>query len=194
MIELTMPRELVVFFVMVCCGAAVAVFFDFLRAVRIFFKPNAIVVGITDTVFWVLSAFAAAACVWNFYDGKLRFFEPVGLGLGVVLYFSLLSKWILRFFLFLIENIFKIVRVIFKILLTPALFLYKILVVPIKGITVSVYRKTASKVSLKDMVSKLRIKRQKKPKKKKTTKRRTSEHERVQGKNHWICKKSQKGN
>lgn len=194
MIEQIMPRELIVFFVMVCCGAAAAVFFDFLRAVRIFFKPNGIVVGITDTVFWTLSAFAATACVWNFYDGKLRFFEPVGLGLGAVLYFLLLSKWILRFFLFLIENIFKIVRVIFKILLTPALFLYKILVVPIKGITVSVYRKTTSRVSLKDIAGKLKIKRRKKPKRKKTTNRRTSEHERVQRKNHRIRTKTQKGN
>lgn len=136
-----MNPEVFVFLAMTACGAAISVVFDFIRAVRMCFKPNSVAVAVSDVAFWVFATFCAAACAWNLNSGIFRFYEPLGLILGAVLYFLLLSRWILRVFLFIIENIFKFVRFILKILLTPTLFLYRILVVPVKNILTNKGRK-----------------------------------------------------
>lgn len=128
-----MNREVFVFLVMVVCGGAISMLFDLFRACRIEIKPPDWAVAVSDVLFCAISVFFIVACVWNFNSGIFRFYEIIGLVLGGVFYFSLLSKWILRLFLFIIENILKFVKLILKILLTPWLFLYKILIVPIQN-------------------------------------------------------------
>ncbi len=128
-----MNKDLLVFIVMICCGAAVSLFFDLLRAVRMTFKPPSVLVAVSDVVFTAAAVFAVMACVWNFNSGIFRAYEPIGLLLGGIFYFLLASRWILKLFLLIIENILKFVGFIFKILLTPSMFLYKILVVPVAG-------------------------------------------------------------
>ena len=127
-----MSREVFVFLIMVACGGGISVLFDLFRAFRIEIKPPAWAVAVSDVLFCAVSMFFIVACVWNFNSGIFRFYEIIGLILGGVFYFSLLSKWILKLFLFIIKNILKFVKLILKILLTPPLFLYKILVVPIQ--------------------------------------------------------------
>ena len=53
----------------------------------------------------------------------------IGLFTGVILYFSLLSKYFEHILKGIFKIIYKIFYLIFKILLTPARFLYKILLV-----------------------------------------------------------------
>ena len=114
-----MAREVWVLLAMVCTGALSGVLFDLMRAIRSNFKGT-VMAAVTDAVYWM----AVSVFVWYtlliFYDGQIRFFEFLGLGIGLVLYFLLLSRLILRIFI----GIFKL---FFKILLTPAGFLYKII-------------------------------------------------------------------
>lgn len=127
-----MTREVWIFFISVLCGGGIMLVFDLFRAVRMAIKAGNAVTAVSDVLFCAVAMFCAVACVWNINSGIFRFYELIGLILGGIFYFLLLSKWILKLFLFIIENILKFVRLIFKILLTPPLFLYKILVVPIQ--------------------------------------------------------------
>lgn len=137
-----MNREVCVFLAMVVCGGGISVLFDLFRAFRIETKMAVWAVALSDGLFCAVSMFFIAACVWNFNNGAFRFYEIVGLILGGVFYFSLLSKWILKLFLFIIKNILKFVKIILKILLTPPLFLYKILVVPIQKCIKNIRRRS----------------------------------------------------
>lgn len=128
-----MDRDVFLFLVMVLCGGGISLLLDFFRACRAAVKSNNAIVAVSDILFCALSLFIVFACVWNFGSGKFRFYEIVGLVLGGIFYFLLLSKWIFAVFLWIIKNILKIVGDILKILLTPPLFLYKILIVPIKN-------------------------------------------------------------
>lgn len=141
-----MPRELFVFLVMICCGSVLSLFFDLLRAVRSVVQQGKTAAAVSDAFFWIVSGFISVACVWNFYGGKFRFFEPLGIFLGAVFYFSLLSGAVLKLLTFVIDKIFKFIGLILKILLTPALFLYKILVVPAKEIFVCLFGIAKSKL------------------------------------------------
>lgn len=126
-----MNRELFVFLIMIACGGMLSLIFDVFRGIRTVLKPNDLIVSISDILFWLFVGFVIVAVVWNFNNGVFRFYEPVGIALGGVFYFLLFSKWILKIFLFIFENIFKFLKFILKILLTPPQFLYKILIVPI---------------------------------------------------------------
>lgn len=136
-----MAKEAVFFLIMTACGAGIAFLLDIFRAFRITLKPSAVIAAVSDVIFCALAMFFMFACVWNGNSGIFRFYELVGVILGAVLYFSLLSKWILTALIFVFENILKFTRFIFKILLTPLSFLYKILVVPIRNKTVNKIRK-----------------------------------------------------
>lgn len=116
--------------VMTVCGAAISVLFDMHRAFRRTFKPRGAMAVLGDIGFVLLSFLTAVACVWNFGDGKFRFYELTGLGLGCIFYFLLIGRYFLRAFVAVNENILKLGRFIFKLLLTPSRFLYKILVAP----------------------------------------------------------------
>ncbi|MCD8180390.1 MAG: spore cortex biosynthesis protein YabQ, partial [Firmicutes bacterium] len=122
-------REVLVFLAMTVCGGGISLMFDFFRAFRRAAKPCALIVALSDILFCAAALFAVTACVWNLNSGIFRFYEPVGLILGGVFYFLLLSKWIFKLFLFIFKNILKFGGFILKILLTAWTFLYKILVV-----------------------------------------------------------------
>ena len=126
-----MNREVWIFLMSVLCGGVVMLIFDLFRAVRRALKTGNVITAVSDVVFCLIAMFCSVACVWNVNNGIFRIYELVGSILGGIFYFLLLSRWIFKIFLFLIENILKFVRLIFKILLTPPRFLYKILVVPI---------------------------------------------------------------
>lgn len=126
-----MAKEVVFFFAMTACGVLISLLFDIFRAFRITVKPCTAAVALSDVLFCLSAMFIVLACVWNLNSGIFRFYEILGMVLGGTLYFSTLSKWILRLFAFIFENILKLSKIIFKILLTPLSFLYKILVVPI---------------------------------------------------------------
>ena len=134
-------REVYVFLAMIICGGALAVVFDMLRVMRMILNPSAVIVSASDILFWIFAAFVISAAAWNLNSGIFRFYEPLGIILGAVIYFLLFSKWILKLFLFIFENILKFAKLIFKILLTPPKFLYKILIVPIIGVIKNKRRK-----------------------------------------------------
>lgn len=124
-----MNKEVFAFLAMVVCGGGISALFDLFRAARAVLKPNTAVTAVSDALFVVAAGFALTACAWNLNSAGFRFYELAGLALGGIFYFLLLSKWIFGVFLFIFENILKFVGFILKILLTPTLFLYKILFV-----------------------------------------------------------------
>ncbi len=128
-----MAQEVIFFLALTACGAAIAFLLDIFRAFRIAVRPSSAAVAVSDVLFCAGAMFIALACVWNLNSGIFRFYEIVGIILGAILYFSSISKWILRFFVFVFRKILKFIKIICKILLTPLSFLYKILVVPVKN-------------------------------------------------------------
>ena len=130
---------------MTLCGAGLSLLFDFLRSIRRVIRFGTAAAAVSDILFWLAACGSAAACIWIFNNGQLRLFEFAGLAIGAVLYFCLLSKIMMRFFVYIIGFIFKIIRLICKILLTPLVFLYKILIVPFVGLALKIRNKILEK-------------------------------------------------
>ncbi len=117
-------HELIVFVFCFLCGVLCSSIFDMMRSFRKVYNQSTIIVTIADLLFWAISCFICFFTIFRINSGILRIYEFVGLFFGSFLYFLTISKPIKNVFVYF----FKFVEFIFKILLTPTCFLYKILV------------------------------------------------------------------
>lgn len=119
--------EIRIFLSFFISGAVCGMVFDFFRALRRNFSLSFVWVLITDSLFWIITTAISAFCVFYLNDGLLRSFVVVSFFIGVILYFFTVSALVLTAFLKIITIISQIIKLFFKILLTPLKFSYKII-------------------------------------------------------------------
>ncbi len=115
--------ELCIFVACVISGILSGLLYDFFTIFRI--KSKKLFVSLSDIFlsFVICVLIVSVFYLYNSFD--LRLYMFFGLFLGIILYFLCLST----IFVFCLTKIIKLFDFIFKILLTPTRFLYKILVV-----------------------------------------------------------------
>lgn len=135
--EVSISHQLYVFLAMTICGTCSGIIFDLFRIIRRQFKANTLTTSLSDILFWLIISMGMFLTLFYVSDGEIRWHEAIGVILGAVIYFLLFSKlfmtvvgWILRIFT-------KIFLTILKIILTPLVFLYKMIKRPLYWIFVS---------------------------------------------------------
>lgn len=119
------------FAVSMLCGVFAVVFWYALNGLRTALDAKLIINGILDVLWWVVLAIIFSASMWEIISLRIRFYEFLGVGIGAILCYFILGKPLDWFFGLIFAFFLKIIQFIFKILLTPWTFLYKILVVVI---------------------------------------------------------------
>lgn len=109
------------------CGAFMLFFWDMLGGMRRSFARGVLINTVLDVLWWLVSVSAFLWCLWHTELLQLRFFEAFAVVFGAVIYKITVSGIIKRLFFAFFSAIQKIIQFIFKILLTPGRFLYKIL-------------------------------------------------------------------
>ena len=124
-----MTNEMYAFICAIACGMLSVILWNITEALRNSMRAKAVLNGILDVLWWVTVVVVFCICVWEIVNFRIRAFEFIGVGIGAIFCHITLAKPI-RYVCGLIFGIFfKIIQFIFKILLTPWTFLYKILVV-----------------------------------------------------------------
>ena len=124
---LTLGEELRIFFYSVFGGALIMLLYDIFSVT--FKKDNwpFFVVTVCDGIF-VLSACAITIFITlSVSRGMVRFYEFLGLILGATLYKLTVSRLFCLLFSEVLYAIFTFFKIFFKILLTPLLFMYKMI-------------------------------------------------------------------
>lgn len=129
--EVRITNELYVFLCTVLAGISIGVVYDLFRVVRGRVKVSGLFTDIQDILFWVISTGIVFFVVFTTNNGKVRWYEFFGVILGMVFYFSALSRIFRRILNWILDIIVKIFFLCFKIVLTPLLFLYNIISKPI---------------------------------------------------------------
>ena len=133
-----------------CAGAAGICASDMVRALRSGSRAKGFIGGVLDFV----SIAAGAAALWlallYIARGELRFYWFLCVALGAVVYICTIKNVIYRLFYIIFKNIFNFLHLIFKILLTPARFLYKIISVGLYKITVGKCRQEGDDNDVKE--------------------------------------------
>ena len=119
-----MTADMISFFMSVLSGFICGIVYDMFRVLR-WLPAGKRLVSLFDFVFPAISAFVVTAVFYIYNECSLRLYMIVGVITGAVLYFMIFSRLIIA----VLKKIIKIIKFFLKILLTPIVFLYKILLV-----------------------------------------------------------------
>lgn len=124
--EISIAAQTVVFLQAILFGAAIGVYYDFLRAVRREGRLGSLLTALLDGVFWLTVIVAFALFVLLVADGSWRSYVLVGCGGGLALYFLTLSPMVLNLLVLVLESIFTVLGWLLRIVLFPVGLLHRI--------------------------------------------------------------------
>lgn len=134
------------FLVFVINGLIIGFLFDIFRILRISFKTKDFVTYIQDIIFWIITGFIVLYSVFVFNNGEIRFFIFLGIIIGIILYMTMLSNYIIKVNVEVIYFFKKIFNGVFRVLKIPFVYIGKILkrilFKPISFITINIKKIT----------------------------------------------------
>ena len=89
-------NQLYVFLIYFFSGVIIGLFFDVFRILRKSFKTPDFVTYIEDIIFWILTGLFLIYIIFKFNNGEIRSYIFIGLGIGIVLYMLIFSKYFLK--------------------------------------------------------------------------------------------------
>lgn len=148
------------FFTYLISGMIIGIFFDVFRILRKSFHTPDIITYIEDILFWLFTGAFLIVVLFKFEDGQIRFYNIVGLFIGIIIYMLSISKFFIKINVAIITFIKDIVYKIIKIILYPIKFIFKMLrkictpftffVINIKKIVSNCKKKMIKKVKFKN--------------------------------------------
>lgn len=119
-----MTREVLGLFGMTLSGAVAVFVRDIFKALK---TASGAPYAVLDIFFWLIITVGFTAALVYFNGGEIRGYSIIGACIGAILYFLTISHLVTKGFTVVFVTFFKFLQYIFKILLTPGRFLYKIL-------------------------------------------------------------------
>lgn len=109
---------------MIICGLLTGIVYDAYRVFRWKCRPPKIIIGIMDLSFWLITALFCFYVLFKVNYAEIRFYLFLAFGLGWTCYIFFIS----RYFINLLNEIIKIMAIIFgglsNLLLLPYRFVY----------------------------------------------------------------------
>lgn len=106
--------QLIDFINFIVIGIVISVIFDFFRAYRKQKKVTATVVVIQDILYFLIATIIVSVSIILFLDCDIRLYVFIGIVIGIFIYISVFSKYIMKLYTFLI-NLFSAIADIFFI-------------------------------------------------------------------------------
>ena len=123
---LSINNQLFLFLLSVFFGFVIGFFYDFLVIFRKIIKHFKFMVQIEDLIYWTISALLLFFIMLKENHGEIRGFLILRSFIGMILYFSAVSKIFLKISDKILSLIKKILIVTFKILFTPIGYVLKL--------------------------------------------------------------------
>ncbi len=112
----SLSNQAYIFLVTIVIGLFIGLIYDFFRLIRKIFVHKNSAVYFEDVLFWLISTFVCFYILLHKNNLELRFYLFLGIVLGLIFYFALISHFVLTF----------VIKII-TILLKPVAFIYNIL-------------------------------------------------------------------
>lgn len=108
-------NQLISFVIYIFIGSALGILFDFFRAIRKSIKHSNIATYIEDIIYVIISFFIVTFALQIISDGELRFYIFIGILIGIIICFLLLSKYLLGFETSILKVIKRILQFIISL-------------------------------------------------------------------------------
>lgn len=120
-------EQLSSFIIFTIIGVIISIIFDIFRILRKTFKTPDLITYIEDIIFWILTGLIVLFSIFLFNNGELRFYIFIVIIIGIVLYMLFISKYFIKFNVFIINLIKNIIAKILHIILKPIKCIYSLL-------------------------------------------------------------------
>ena len=115
------------FLIFVVNGIAIGLLFDLFRILRKSFKTNDFFTYIEDIIFWILTGIILLYSIFTFNNGEIRLFMFLGLFIGILMYMLMISSYIIKINVYIINLLKKIIGFIIHIFAIPFQYIYILL-------------------------------------------------------------------
>ena len=106
----TVTDPLLFFLASILFGVCLQAIYDIIRGIRRVFYHKSVFLFIEDIGFGIFTAVMAFIFLCTYNDGELRGFFFLGIVIGMILYYQLCSKFLLRAVIHITEKLKKIIR------------------------------------------------------------------------------------
>ncbi|WP_304942263.1 spore cortex biosynthesis protein YabQ [Vallitalea guaymasensis] len=124
------------FIMSILSGLFLGFVYDLVRVLRRIIKHPKWLINVQDFIFWLFGSFIIFLDIFKNNNGVLRGFLYIGVFLGLIIYFFLISKLVLMIFMKIYSFIAKIIKFLFKIIIGPI----KLLLRPINFVVRKIYK------------------------------------------------------
>jgi len=118
-------QELFFFLKAILTGCFILFIYDLIRIFRRVVKHGGISIALEDLIYWILMAAIIFVMMYKENDGAIRGFAIVGIFLGMLVYGSSLSKFVVKYSASIINTFFKIIKKILHVIFNPIHFVLK---------------------------------------------------------------------
>lgn len=127
------------FLIFILNGLIIGFLFDFFRILRKIIKTSDFVTYMQDFIFWILTGVIILYFIFTFNNGEIRLFLFLGIMTGILIYMLLLSKFIIKINVAIINFFKKILEIPIKLLVKV---IRKIFFKPISFFIINVKKST----------------------------------------------------
>lgn len=106
-------------------GIGLFFLYDILRIFRRILPHGAIWIGVEDFIYWLVCTGAVFVMLYQENDGMVRGFALGGVAIGMVCYYTLLSRFVIKVNVAVIRAVTGAIRKVFKVLFSPFLWIIK---------------------------------------------------------------------
>ena len=118
-----MQNQLYAFIIFILNGLLTGLIFDIFRISRKVFKTPDLITYIEDVLFWVISGLIVMYSIFKFNNGEIRLFVFIGICIGLVIYLLVFSKLFIKFSVYIINFLKKVIQII---IIKPIQFILKL--------------------------------------------------------------------
>ncbi len=106
--------------VSVLAGIFLFFLYDILRILRRLIKHGTFLIGLEDILYWVFVTLTVFLMIYRNNDGMVRGFALGGVLLGMLLYYLLISRFVIKLNVLVFGTILKGIRRVLRVLFSPA--------------------------------------------------------------------------
>lgn len=103
-------------FIFFLTGICIGLLFDFFRIQRKVLKTCDFITYIQDILFWIVSGLIIIFVIMKYTNGEIRIYMVLGIILGILIYFLIISKYIMKIFVCILSFLLNIIgKLLFSI-------------------------------------------------------------------------------
>lgn len=116
---MSIAEQTQIFIIFVIVGIIISFLFDIFRIFRKVYKFSNMLIYMQDILFWLLTGIIILQAIFKFNSGDIRIFLFLGIFVGVFIYISLFSIYVIKIGSFILKLINRLIRKLINVFEVP---------------------------------------------------------------------------